>query len=91
MNDENFHLCQTGETFFFFLNMKISAKRQRNPNYVEQHAWAIVECDQFTEGKNTWETSEENSEDPSYIYNTKVSYQKMTARFSTKLNSTCLS
>jgi len=71
--------------------MKISAKRQRNPNYVELHAWAIVECDQFTEGKNTWETSEENSEDPSYIYNTKVSYQKMTARFSTKLNSTCLS
>ena len=28
--------------YFFFGNMKITAKRQRNPNYVELHAWAIL-------------------------------------------------
>lgn len=27
---------------FFFSNMKITAKRQRTPNYVELHAWAIL-------------------------------------------------
>lgn len=41
---ETFHFCQAGETivFFFFSNMKITAKRQRTPNYVELHAWAIL-------------------------------------------------
>lgn len=40
----NFSLLSSrwNNCFFFFPNMKITAKRQRTPNYVELHAWAIL-------------------------------------------------
>lgn len=71
--DENFHYCQTNENFFFW-NMKITAKHQRNLNYVGLHAWAILvnAINLRKERRLEKLAKDKNFSDPSYIYNKKV-------------------
>lgn len=54
--------------------MKITAKHQRNLNYVGLHAWAILVNAINLRKERTLEklAKDKNSSDPSYIYNKKV-------------------